>query len=451
MASSSATSANTAPVPSSTTASTAASVSAPPIPRTVVEYLRSFGPGIVIVLTWLGAGDIVDMGVAGSNYGYSLMWVLVLAIFMRYVLVSLIARYHLCNQRGESVIDGLCRLHPLAAPILAIAVFVMAHVYGAYMTVGVGEVCANLFRAGPPWLWAIACNAVAFTLVFRPAYGPLETIFKLFLGLLGVSFISSAIFVGASPLAVLQGLFRFEVPDAAGRFNPFLVGTAMIGAVGGSIMNLAYPYFLDAKGWRGPQYRRVQTYDLLLGIVAMIVLNLAVWTLGAELLYPDRQIHSLDDLPALVSTVLGEWGRALFYLGIFAAIYTSILGHATGLGMLGTHAWLRWRGESGTDTASLQRHVVYRGIVIWSLVSPLVWTLPGMPDFVMLTLVANGAQVVTVPFIAGGLWRITASSEVIGDRFRARPWENAVMALLFVLAIYAAMHSITTLATLVRS
>jgi Mn2+/Fe2+ NRAMP family transporter len=30
----------------------------------------------------------VDMGVAGSNYGYSLMWVLVVAILMRFVLVS---------------------------------------------------------------------------------------------------------------------------------------------------------------------------------------------------------------------------------------------------------------------------------------------------------------------------------------------------------------------------
>jgi Mn2+/Fe2+ NRAMP family transporter len=436
-----------------TSTQTPAHVPAPPVPRSAGEYLRSFGPGIVIVLTWLGAGDIVDMGVAGSNYGYSLMWVLVLAIFMRFVLVSLIARYHLCNQRGESVIDGLCRLHPLVAPFLAIAVFLMAHVYAAYMTVGVGEVCANLFRAGPVWLWAAACNAVAFALVFRPAYGPLETIFKLFLALLSVSFIGSALFVGASPLGVLQGLVSVEVPDAAGRFNPFLVGTAMIGAVGGSIMNLAYPYFLDAKGWRGSQYRRVQTYDLLLGIVAMAVLNLAVWTLGAELLYPDRQIHSLDDLPALVSTVLGEWGRALFYLGIFAAIYTSILGHATGLGMLGTHAWLRWRGGASTDasTPTLQRHAVYRAIVIWSLVSPLVWTLPGMPDFVMLTLIANGAQVVIVPLIAGGLWRITASRQFIGDHFRARPWENAVMALLFVLALYAAFHSVAQLVTLIRS
>ena len=59
---------------------------------------------------WLGgvgAGDVVDMGVAGSNYGYSLLWVLVVAVFMRFVLVSLIGRYQLCNQHGEGVLDGL--------------------------------------------------------------------------------------------------------------------------------------------------------------------------------------------------------------------------------------------------------------------------------------------------------------------------------------------------------
>ena len=106
----------------------------------------------------------------------------------------------------------------------------------------------------------------------------------------------------------------------------------MIGAVGGSLMNLVYPYFLDAKGWRGPQYRRVQLYDFTLGMVAMLVLNLSIWVLGAELLYPDKHIQNLEDLPNLLSTVLGESGRVLFYAGIFAAIYTSIIGHAAGLG-----------------------------------------------------------------------------------------------------------------------
>jgi hypothetical protein len=72
-----------------------------------------------------------------------------------------------------------------------------------------------------------------------------------------------------------------------------------------------------------------------------------------------------------------------------------------------------------------------------------------MPDFVMLTLVANGAQVIIVPLLAGALWRLTASSRFIGPRFRTRPWENAVMAVLFLLAVYGAVHSVAVLARLI--
>jgi Mn2+/Fe2+ NRAMP family transporter len=420
-----------------------------PVPRSALAYLRSFGPGIVIVLTWLGAGDVVDMGVAGANYGYALMWVLVVAVCLRYVLVSLIARYHLCNERGETLVDGLAALHWSVAPVLAVSAVVMGHVYGAYMTVGIGEVCANVFRIGAPWMWAIVCNTIALGLVLRPAYLPIERLFKVCLAVLSLSFLGSALFVGFDPVDVARGLTRLEMPDAHGRFNPALVAVAMVGAVGGSMMNLVYPYFLDAKGWRGPEYRRVQTYDLLLGIAVMILLNLAVWILGAELLYPDRRIRTLDDLPALVSTVLGEPGRVLFYAGIFAAIYTSIVGHAKGLASLGTEAWLRWR-ERERSPSTLAARPLYRGIAVWCLISPLVWTLPNMPDFVMLTLVANSAQVLLVPLIAGGLWRITASRRYIGARHRTRWYENVVMAALFLVALYAAANTVGALADAVR-
>ena len=418
----------------------------PPVPRTFGEYLRSFGPGIVIVLTWLGAGDVVDMAVAGSNYGYALMWVLVLAVFMRYVMVSAIARYQLCNPHGEGVLDGLARLHPAYAPLLFAAAVVMGHVYESYMTVGVGEACRNLFGFGETWQWATAGNATALLLVFQPTYHRLETVFKVFLAALSVSFVGSALWIGPDPAGVVEGLVRFEMPGQHGRFNPALVAVAMIGAVGGSLMNLAYPYFLEAKGWRSPQYRRVQRYDLLLAVLAMIVLNLAVWTLGAELLYPDRQVRELDDLPRLLSGVLGEGGRVLFYVGIFAAVYTSVIGHAAGLAQLGTHAWLRWRTGRPPAARAYREHPLHRVLVVWCLVPPLVWTLPGMPDFVTLTLVANGAQVLLLPLIAGGIWWVTSSPRCIGRAHRNRWWEHATMAVLFALAIYGALVSVRALA-----
>lgn len=420
-------------------------VAPPPVPATFREYLRSFGPGIMVVLTWLGAGDVVDMGVAGANYGYSLMWVLVVAIVMRFLFVSLIARYQLCNQHGEGVLDGLVRLHPWYAPGLLAAAFIMGHVYLSYMTVGTAEVCKNLTHFGEIWQWALFWNGVSLVLVFRPSYDFLELIFKLLLAVLSVSFVGSAIWVGFNPVDLMQGLVRFEMPGREGKFDPLLIAVAMIGAVGGSLMNLAYPYFLEAKGWRGPQYRRVQFYDFLLAIVVLIVLNLSVWILGAELLYPDKPISKLDDLPQLLSIKLGEAGRVLFYLGIFAAVYTSVLGHAMGLGYMGSHAWLRWQAGIEPITADYRKHPLYRVIAVWCLVSPLVWTLPGMPEFVTLTLVANSVQVLMLPVLAGGLWWITASPKFIGEEHCNRPWENVLMGLLFVLAIYGAYGAVRSI------
>jgi Mn2+/Fe2+ NRAMP family transporter len=425
-------------------------VQAPPVPHSFWEYLRSFGPGIIIVLTWLGAGDVVDMSIAGANYGYALMWVLVVAILMRFLFVSLIARYQLCNQHGEGVLDGLARLHRWYAPVLFVAAIVMGHIYESYMTVGAGEVCRNLFGVGQTWQWALLLNGVALLLVFRPSYQRLELVFKFFLALLAISFVGSALWVGCDVKGLVQGLYRIGLPDQRGHFNPLLIAVAMIGAVGGSLMNLAYPYFLEAKGWRGPQYRRVQFYDFLLAIVVMIVLNLAVWTLGAELLYPDKQIQTLDDLPKLLSALLGRSGGVLFYLGIFAAIYTSILGHAAGLAFMGSHAWLRWQAGTAPIKTDYRQHPLYRWIAVWCLVSPLVWTIPGMPDFVTLTLIANSAQVVLLPLLAGGLWWITASARFIGAQYRNRWWENVMMALLFALASYGAINSVLSIVQFVR-
>ena len=415
---------------------------APPVPQSFLEYVRSFGPGIVIVLTWLGAGDVVDMATAGANYGYSLLWVFVVAILFRFLFVSLIVRYHLCNQHGEGVLDGLARLNPLYAPVLFVACVVMGHVYGSYMTRGVAEVSRNVFGFGPLWFWGAVWNGLAFYLVFRPSFRILELVFFFFLAVLSVSFVGSAAWVGFDLADVSRGLVRMEMPGKHGAYDSWQVGLAMIGAVGGSLMNLVYPYFLDAKGWRGPQYRRVQLYDFVLGVIAMLVLNLSVWILGAELLYPDRRIEHLEDLPNLLSTVIGTSGRLLFYAGIFSAIYTSIIGHAAGLGRLGTHAWLRWHAGSNPIVDDYRHHPCYRWIAISCLVTPMIWTLPGMPGFVALTLAANSAQVILLPMLAGGLWWITASGRLIGEEHRNRWWENAVMGLLFSFALYFAIRAL---------
>ena len=303
-----------------------------------------------------------------------------------------------------------------------------------------------MFGFGAIWQWAVAWNGLALYLVFRPSYRALELVFLFFLAVLSVSFLGCAILVGFDPGEVARGLVRMDMPGRQGVYDPWQVALAMIGAVGGSLMNLVYPYFLDAKGWRGPEYRRVQMYDFVLGVVAMLVLNLAVWVLGAELLYPDRPIEHLEDLPEPPEHRAGGIRPAPLLCGHLLRHLHVDHRPRRRAGWLGTHALLRWRGEPAPTATDFRGHPCYRWIAIWCLGPPLIWTLPGMPGFVALTLAANSAQVILLPLLAGGLWWITASDRLIGREHRNRWWENIVMGTLFVLAVYFAYQAVRSLA-----
>jgi Mn2+/Fe2+ NRAMP family transporter len=414
----------------------------PDIPTTFWQYLRSFGPGFVVVLTWLGSGDIISAGISGGNYGYALMWAMVVAILMRFFFVTTIAKYQLCNQHGEHLLDGLARLHRWYLPLLLAVIVILGHIQSTYMLVGVSEISVELTGVDATWLWAFMWIIVSLFLILKPIYSHIEWVFKVFIIILSLSLVGTAIWVGPDVIEILKGTLAFKLPDQKGPFSAIIVTMGMIGAVGGSLMNLVYPYFLEQKGWTGPKYRRVQTYDFVLAIVVMIIFNLAVWTLGAELVHTSgKSIETLDDLTLLLSIVLGPYGRYLFLIGVFAAVYTSLLGHGLGLGYLASHVYLKWRSGKSDSTKNYRSHPMYKLIAVWIIASPIVWILAGNVDFISLTLLANALVALLIPALAGGLWWITASAKYIGPEYQNRWWENLLMGLIFALSLWVTLQS----------
>ncbi|SVE62163.1 uncharacterized protein METZ01_LOCUS515017, partial [marine metagenome] len=215
-----------------------------------------------------------------------------------------------------------------------IAIF-FGHFYGSYMVKGLGEASEQLAGFGAPWLWSVFWVTLAAVFIFRGAHRRLEVIFYAFLIILSTSLIGVAVWSGPDPIAAAKGAFLFAVPEQSGSFGALLVITSLIGAVGGSIGNLLYPYFIQQKGWQGPRFRRMQLYDLAFGTAVLVIINLSVWTIGAELLHPRGiTIESLNDLANLLTLTLGTFGGPIFYLGVFAALYSSVIGGAVGFGYL---------------------------------------------------------------------------------------------------------------------
>ena len=80
---------------------------------------------------------------------------------------------------------------------------------------------------------------------------------------------------------------------------------------------------------------------------------------------------------------------------------------------------------------------------IGCLISPLIWTAPGLPGFVTLTIVVNALQVVLLPVIALGLLWITADARIIGLEHRNRWWDNVGMALVVLMSLFMAFKAVT--------
>ena len=417
----------------------------PPIPKNFWEHVKSMGPGIIVALTWLGAGDLVDSAVAGGNYGYTLMWAMALAIFIRFIFVSIIAKYHLCNQYNESLISGLNRLHPYLPYIIIVITLLFGHFYGSYMVKGVGESSLKIFGFGKAWMWSIFWVSLASILIFKGILNKIEIIFYIFLIILSTSLIGTAIWVGPDPLEITKGTLAFELPDNSGSFGTLLVITSLIGAVGGSISNLLYPYFIQQKGWNNSKYRKTQLYDLAFGTIILIVINLSIWTIGAELLFPNNiSINNLDDLALLLTISIGKFGEPLFFIGVFAALYSSVIGNAVGFGYLITDSInvIKINDTVKSKPLNISNSKIYRIVVLWCLFSPLIWSIPNMPSFITLTLVANAAAVIVLPLLCGSLWIITSSNKFIGEKYKNKIFEHSTLIILFILSLWGSYQTI---------
>lgn len=62
------------------------------------------GPGLVVAATGVGAGDLVATLVAGSKYGYALLWAAVVGAVVKLALAEGVGRWTLAS--GRTMFDG---------------------------------------------------------------------------------------------------------------------------------------------------------------------------------------------------------------------------------------------------------------------------------------------------------------------------------------------------------
>ncbi|WP_110669638.1 Nramp family divalent metal transporter [Salinicola halophilus] len=396
---------------------TASADRSPGFAKKLANVARDYGPGIVMVLTMMGAGDLITSAVSGSNYGYNLMWLLVLSLMLRFVILNVMGRFQIYNSEGMTILEGYSRIHKIFPVFFGIAAICMGHLITAQMIKGSGIALAWMSGLDYPFVLSIVVVIASVILMRRNAYSSVEKMMKVLLGVLTFCFIGLAVYSGPDPVEILIGTVGFGFPDDTAAFDAFLVGIALVGSVAGSLTNLIYPYFLVDRGWVRPEHKRIQRNDLLFSFAAAIVIDLAIWVVGAEILRPNGiEVTDIGDIAQALMLYMGHLGAWIFYLGVFGILYSSVIGTANGYGKIIVDSYYQLANQAVKKTDNLDKDPKVFWMTMFLLFTPLVWSIPGVTGFVTLVLFTNALSILALPAIAVGLLIISNNKGYLADK-----------------------------------
>jgi Mn2+/Fe2+ NRAMP family transporter len=368
---------------------------------------KLIGPGIVAAATGVGAGDLVATLIAGSRFGYALLWAAVIGCIVKIALAEGSARYHLAT--GSTILEGWKSLGKWTSWYFGIYIMIWGFVYGATAMSATALPLAALFPSVPLWLWAILSGSLCAIFVALNRYEMFENAMKFFIGVMFIIVVGVALMVVPNVGEALTGLVP-SIPEGSVVYT-----LGLIGGVGGTITMASYGYWVNAKGWRTPAWMGVMRLDNRVSYIITGIFVIAMLIIGAELLYTAQITLStgdrgLLDLDEVLRERFGPVVSVIFLIGFFATAVSSILGVWHGVSLLFADFVRSVRGGESGSRAGLEKTLAFKFYLFWLTVPPMVLLWFGRPFTLVIIYGALGAFF--MPFLALTLIWLLNSSRV---------------------------------------
>jgi manganese transport protein len=286
------------------------------------------GPAYLISVGYMDPGNWATDLAGGSQFGYSLIWVLLMSNLMALLLQSLSARLGIV--RGIDLAQASRQAYPKAINIflyvlaeIAIAACDLAEVIG--MAIGL----QLLF--GIPLIWGVFITVLdTFLLLFLINYGirKIEAFILVLVFTIGAAFFMEMIFAHPEPHDLLKG-FVPSLPNEAALY-------IAIGIIGATVMphNLYLHSSLvqTRKFSHNPaEIKRTLKFNFIDSALALniaFLVNCAILILAAATFYKRGyfKVAEIQDAHKLLEPLLGtKWAPALFAIALIAAGQSSTI------------------------------------------------------------------------------------------------------------------------------
>ena len=409
----------------------------PPIARTRLRRAGLWGllgPAMVAGVAYLDPGNVASNASAGAEYGYLLVWVVVLANAMAWLIQYLSAKLGVATGQSLPALLGI-RIRSRAgrfaywvqAELVAMATDV-AEVIG-------GAIALQLLFGLPLPLGGAITGAVSLALlVLHSRRGPriFERVVVGLVAIIAIGFCAGLVVAPVDPAGAVAGLApRFTDAGSVLLAASILGATVMPHAI---YAHSALTRDRFGRVEEGPQRRlvlRATRIDVTIALAIAGTVNLVILLLAAATLPGVAGTDTLEGAHAAIGAALGPVVATLFAVGLLAS------------GLASTSVGAYAGAEIMQGLLRVRIPLLVRRLV--TLVPALLLLALGAPPTLALVL----SQVVLsfgIPFALVPLVSLTRRRALMGDAAN-RPWTTALAVLAAVLLIALNATLLVLLAT----
>ena len=290
----------------------------------VKELAKRIGPGLIATGIVIGPGAVTTSAMIGSNYGYSLIWLILPIIFLGITFMMVTNRLAIIT--GMPTIHAIRKYYgPFAAGFVGLALFMaclfftMGNISGT--GAGVNLITGINWKIGSAFMIAV----VIYCYFTKNVYSKVEKIITAcILGMI-LSFYATLIGIGGPDFAAFgKGLVSFEVPQGS-----LATALAFISTNAAITTGIYGTYLGKEKNWKKEDlFNGVMLTDAFVHILSVVSISGAIILVGAIVLHPTgAKITAPAQLAEMLVPIMGNAAKYIMGIALTGAGFSSLIGN----------------------------------------------------------------------------------------------------------------------------
>ena len=283
-----------------------------------LDVFKYIGPGLLVTVGFIDPGNWASNFAAGSEFGYSLLWVVTLSTIMLIVLQHNVA--HLGIVTGLCLSEAATKYTPswVSRPILGTAV--LASISTSLAEILGGAIALQMLFDIPIIWGSILTTVFVVVMLFTNSYKKIERSIIAFVSVIGLSFIYELFLVKIDWSLAAQGWVTPSFPHGS-----MLIIMSVLGAVVMPHNLFLHSEIIQSRQWSLADDAVIQKQlkyefrDTLFSMIIGWAINSAMILMAAASFYQNGNGTTVDDLAvtgSMLAPLLGNMASLVFAVAL---------------------------------------------------------------------------------------------------------------------------------------